>query len=243
MGDGSHQADDLTESYVVLGIDGYKSWEVARQLFGADVLGLPYLSIERYVFNDVPIRLFRSGKTSEFGYLLMAPQEIANDLFDKVYALAQSQQGCLCGANIHNGLRLEGRFFNVFAEGSTVGDPLALGLQWMIDFEKEQFRGSEALQKRRSVGLQKKIIGIQAPKGVTLEPGTSIFDGDTPVGRLEATCFSHILDASLGLALFTIDVAYAGLLFNFGSPSGPEIKTISMPPIMPKSLTVKLDEI
>ena len=62
-GDG-HGGEDCTESHIVLGIDGFKAWEVVRQLFGADILGLPYLSIERYLFNDTPIRLFRSGKTS-----------------------------------------------------------------------------------------------------------------------------------------------------------------------------------
>ena len=62
-------AEDLTESEVLLGIDGFKAWAVVKELFGADVLGLPYLSIERYEFEGTPVRLFRAGKTSEFGYL------------------------------------------------------------------------------------------------------------------------------------------------------------------------------
>jgi hypothetical protein len=45
------------------------------------------------------------------------------------------------------------------------------------------------------------------------------------------------------LALLDIDVAFAGLTFNLKSPGGPVVNTISMPPIMPKSLSVKLDEI
>ena len=242
MADGGSRAEDLTETHIVLGIDGYKSWEVARKLFGADVLGLPYLSIERYTFNDVPIRMFRGGKTSEFGYLLMAPNEIAEALFDKIYHLVQELDGCLCGNGIHDLLRLEGRFFNVFAEGKSVTDPLSLGLQWMIDFDKDGFPGYNALRERRSGGLKKKIIGIQASKGMAIETGIALFDGDNQVGKVEASCFSYILDAFVGLALLSVDVAYAGLTFTYGSPSGPEIKTISMPPIMPKSLTVKLDE-
>ena len=241
-GDG-HGGEDCTESHIVLGIDGFKAWEVVRQLFGADILGLPYLSIERYLFNDTPIRLFRSGKTSEFGYLLMAPRECADALFEKVFTLAQSLQGSLCGTAIHNDLRLEGRFFNVFAEGRGVGDPLQLGLQWMIDFEKERFCGREPIMHRRTAGLQKKIIGIQAPESVSFETGKNLFDGEQAVGTIKGTCFSFVLNSALGLALFDSRVAYAGLPFHYESPSGPEIHTISMPPIMPKSLTVKLDEL
>jgi len=37
-------------------------------------------------------------------------------------------------------------------------------------------------------------------------------------------------------------LAYSGLSFRLGTADGPAVKTISMPPIMPKSLTVKLDE-
>jgi hypothetical protein len=33
------------------------------------------------------------------------------------------------------------------------------------------------------------------------------------------------------------------LSFRLDSPEGEEVKTISMPPIMPKSLTIKLDEL
>jgi aminomethyltransferase len=243
MGCGVAGAEDLTESHVVIGIDGYKSWEVARKLFGPDVLGLPYLSIEQYRFNDVPVRLFRSGKTSEFGYLIMAPVEIAAPLFEKIQALAVEQQGALCSAAIHSDLRLEGRFFNVFGEGAEVGDPLALGLQWMIDFDKEQFPGRDKIFERRAAGLTKKIIGVKAPRPVVFEKGAKLFDDGREVGVVKATCFSYVLDASLSLALFDVEVAFAGLPFNYGSPDGPVVTTISMPPIMPKSLTVKLDEI
>ncbi|MBN1307846.1 MAG: aminomethyltransferase family protein [Chitinispirillaceae bacterium] len=240
---GGRDGEDWTESHAVIGVDGYKAWEVVRQLFGADILGLPYLSIERYLFNDIPVRVLRCGKTSEFGYLIVAPQELAGALFDTVMTIAQSLNGSLCGTAVHNDLRLEGRFFNIFAEGREVRDPLALGLQWMIDFEKERFIGRDALVARRSAGVRKKIIGIRAPDSVTFETGKTLFDGDTEVGAVKAACYSYQLNASLGLALFESDVAYAGLPFHYGSPSGQVVQSISMPPIMPKSLTVKLDEL
>ena len=68
-------AQDLTDSHVLLSVDGFSAWAVVRDLFGADVLGLPYLSVELYPFADEQVYLFRAGKTSEFGYLLMAPRE------------------------------------------------------------------------------------------------------------------------------------------------------------------------
>jgi glycine cleavage system aminomethyltransferase T len=243
MGAADAGMEDMTPTHALLSIDGYKAWSVARDLFGPDVLGLPYLSIERYDFKGTPVSLFRAGKTSEFGYLLCVPKDKAGELFDACLDGAKKVGGGLCGLEIHNDLRLEGRFFNIFAEGVTVKDPLALGLQWMIDFNKEKFTGRDAILARRSSGLTHKIIGISSPADVELKPGTSIYNGPDKVAEVSATCFSYALNRHVGLALFPKGIAYAGLSFCLGSAGGPSLETISMPPIMPKSLTVKLDEI
>jgi len=53
-------AEDLTDSHALLSVDGFKAWEVAKEIFGADVLGLPYLSIEAYPFQGASVRLIRA---------------------------------------------------------------------------------------------------------------------------------------------------------------------------------------
>ena len=235
--------EDITQSHVVLSVDGYHAWKVVKQLFGADVLGLPYLSVETYPYEGSHVLLFRAGKTCEFGYLLMAPNEIGKKLMEATIALAKEHEGGLCGVDIHNALRLEGRFFNIFAEGARVKDPLPLGLQWMIDFDKESFLGSDAILGRRNAGLKNKIIGVKVAASVDdFKVNDPLFCEGRPVASVEATCFSHVLNAHVGLALFPFDMAYAGLRLNLQKPDGPEVETISMPPIMPKSLSAKLHE-
>lgn len=238
------QIKDITESHVVFSIDGFHAWRVVKELFGADVLGLPYLSVETYPFEGSSVLLFRCGKTSEFGYLVMASKDQGPKLLEALVSQAEKNEGGLCGSNVHDALRLEGRFFNIFAEGQRVKDPLSLGLQWMIDFDKESFLGKSAILQRREQGLNNKIIGlkINATQG-RLKVGDSIFYKADKVADIEAVCFSHVLDAWVGLALFPKDIAYAGLTFHLNQATGPQIETISMPPIMPKSLSVKLDEL
>lgn len=236
------EVTELTGSVVAVGIDGYKAWEVAKQLFGTDILGLPYLSIETYPFEGTDIRLIRAGKTSEFGYSLIAPLEVAEKLFSAIKDTAEKLGGGLCGTDIHNDLRLEGRFFNIFAEGRRVKDPLTLGLQWMIDFDKDGFHGSSPILARRNEGLKKKITGVRGGPGVQFEPGESIFSETGDVGTVVTSCYSFVLDRHIGLALFPVEIAYAGLAFTLDKAAGRPLETISMPPIMPKSLNVKLDE-
>lgn len=232
---------DITEKFVCIGIDGYYAWKVVKKLFGADVLGLPYLSLELYNFENEKVYLFRVGKTSEFGYILMAPLSIAEKLFEEINSLAVEFKGGLCSNEIHNDLRLEGRFFNVFAEGARVQEPLCLGLQWMIDFDKENFIGHDAIWDQRRKGCKEKIVGVRT-KSSDIQIGQSIYDGEAKIGSIKAVCFSYVLNSYIGLALLDKEYAYSGLSFHLNSPIGEEIKTISMPPIMPKSLSIKLDD-
>ena len=236
---------DLSATHAVISIDGCRAWAVVKDLFGADVLGLPYLSIEVYPFDDVEVRLLRAGKTAEFGYLLVVPDQAAEALFDTVLSrAAEVEGGGLCGVDIHHDLRLEGRFFDIYAEGAEVRDPLELGLQWMIDFDKDEFRGREAILARRDAGQQQKVIGVRFDgNNDAFAAGAELYDGDDAVGRIVTTARSRVLEADLGLAMLRMDAAYAGLRLALGSADGPAVQTISMPPIMPKSLGIRLDEL
>jgi aminomethyltransferase len=236
--------EDLAGTHAVIGVDGYRSWDVMRALFGAEVLGLPYLSIERCPFEDIEVALLRAGKTGEFGYLVLVPQDKAESLLGALSAEVERVGGGLCGVEVHDTLRLDGRFFNIYAEGRSVGDPLPLGLQWMIDFDKGAYRGSERIAERRSRGVAEKIVGVRADTGAgTLAAGTKLYAGGAEAGDIRVACRSYVLDADMGLGLLPTGMAYAGVTLNLGSPAGPEVRTVSMPPFMPKSLTVKLDEI
>ena len=124
-----------------------------------------------------------------------------------------------------------------------MGDPLVLGLQWMMDFEKSDYRGAAAILRRRGEGLSRKVIGVLAAPGEKqLKVGARLFHGADEVAEVVAETGSPVLGRPVALAVFRNDVAYAGLPFSLGSPQGPAVGTISMPPIMAKSLSVKLDE-
>jgi aminomethyltransferase len=234
-------AEDLSAKTALIGIDGFRAYAVAKAVFGADVLGLPYLSIESYDLDGAQVKLIRGGKTSEFGYLLLVPAESAPAIWRRLEEAGEPHGVKPVGAAAHSVLRLDGRFFNVHEEGKAVRDPLALGLQWMIDFGGEEARGLSAIRERRAGGLKKKIIGLlPAETGGALDAGDAILTCGTEVAKVVTAAFSPTLGGRIGLALFDIEYAYAGLTFQ--GADGRGIRTVSMPPITPKSLTIKLDE-
>lgn len=242
LSDDASMPEDMSETHVLFGLDGFNAWAVAKDLFGADVLGLPYMSIEMYTADDIEVKLLRAGKTSEFGYLLLAPVESAESLWLKIEAAGEKYGLKPVGFDTHMALRLDGRFFNIHEEGAAVKDPLPLGLQWMADFENEEdFRGRDALLARREQGTTRKIVGVVTEgKDAPLLSGDKIFYKKSLVAETVTAAFSPVLDARIGLALFDAPYAYAGLTFE--GEDGRAISTISMPPFTAKSLSVRLDE-
>ncbi len=232
---------DISDSTALFGIDGFKAWAVAKDLFGPDVLGLPYLSLEMYELDGVEVKLLRAGKTSEFGYLLLVPASEAASVWTKIENVGEPYGLKPVGLDAHLALRLDGRFFNIHAEGAEIKDPLQLGLQWMIDLEGDDFRGREAIMRRRADGLKNKIVGVvPAAKNGELRNGDKILHRERVVAEVVTACDSPSLGHRIGLALFELDFAYSGLTFD--SENDGQVRTVSMPPFTPQSLTVKLDE-
>jgi aminomethyltransferase len=233
--------ENISETTVLFGLDGFNAWAVAKTLFGPDVLGLPYMSIETYELNGADVKVLRAGKTSEFGYMFLTEAENGVGVWTAIEEAGAPFGLKPIGFDTHMALRLDGRFFNIHEEGAVVRDPLLLGLQWMVDIEGDDFRGRDPLMARREKGLTHKTIGVvtDGPKDA-LSPGDQILHGDEVVAEVVTSALSPTLNTRIGLALFGIEYAYAGLTFN--KRDGSRIHTVSMPPFTAKSLTIRLDE-
>ena len=232
---------NASEDTVLLGLDGFNAWAVVKALFGPDVLGLPYMSIETYDLDEMSVKVLRAGKTSEFGYMLLADAKHGEALYKAIEAAGDAFGLKPVGFDTHMALRLDGRFFNIHEEGAAVKDPLPLGLQWMIDLEGDDFRGKAPLFARREKGLSKKVVGVVSESmEAPLSIGDTIRHNETDIATVITVRPSPTLQARIALALFDLEYAYAGL--DFTCKNGTKVTTVSMPPFTAKSLTIRLDE-
>ena len=236
----SQNVRDITDSHVLLSVDGPLAWKVAREIFGADILNLPFLSIEKYDFEGESVYLLRNGKTGEFGYQFLAPSSAAESLSAKIEASLETLGGCVCGFDAHKIARMEGNFFNIYGEGLKVECPLELGLQWMVDFDKESFVGSKSIFQKRENGLARRLVGLQSAGEI--KEDCDIFDGDLPIGKVVSAARSHTLEKYLALAVFDQNYALSGFDFSTAPNAETTVSTISRPPIVAESLKKGMEE-
>ncbi len=233
-------ARDITNTHILLSVDGPVAWKVAKEIFGSDILNLSFLSSEKYKFDGESVYLLRNGKTGEYGYQFLAPNSVAEKLADKILESVKSLDGEICGFDTLQAARLEGNFFNVYAEGARVKDPLELGLQWTIDFEKPSFIGSNAIFKKREDGVKKHIVCLKSSTEIKL--GDKIFDGSCEVGEVISVAQSATTQVWLATALFSDEYTAAGFAYST-SPNGDElVETISRPAIVAESLLKPMED-
>ena len=242
---GNDLLEDATDDLTAISLDGPGAWRLPADLVDPDILGMPYLSVENYELGDTPVRLLRAGKTGEFGYLLVVDAGEAEAVWRTLLDAAAPLGGGPCGLDVHDLLRLDGRFFNVHQEGRLVRDPLPIGLQWMVDFDKDVFSGRDALLARRTAGLQKKSIGLAlSDADARFSPGAAVLLDGERVGEVLTSGMSYTLGRSMGLALVDRAVAYSGLDFVIEEGGAAlDAASISLPPFIPESLNIKLDEV
>jgi len=227
--------EDLDESHAILSLNGPFAWELLAAWLGPEIIGFPYLSF----YRPTPDRIFfRTGKTGEFGYLLLVPREEAPAVWETLTDVGGPFELVWAGADALAHCGMENFFFDIWREGQIARaeglTPIELQLQWRVSYEKS-YPGSAALQRRRERGPTHRMIGVVSPSA--LEAEAPIFWQDRPIGRLLRVAPPRTLAHWIGLALVETAWAYSGIdAFTVGDQP---LHTVSTPFVNNLSLAIK----
>ena len=217
------QRFDATHRLVSL--HGPWAWELLAACLGPDVIGMPYLSFLR---GEGGLVCFRTGKTGEFGYELLVPNESAAQLVDglvtqgKAWGLERVTQPAL------DACALENWFFCIRQAGITELTPLQLGLQWRLS-PKKDFVGAAAA--RAAVMARLTCVVAEGE----LKPGAAVSHDGARIGRVVASVRSVASGWWVANALLDLPFATPGLMVDVG---GVKARTLSPPAVNNRSLFV-----
>ncbi|WP_017624225.1 glycine cleavage T C-terminal barrel domain-containing protein [Nocardiopsis chromatogenes] len=238
-------------------VQGPKSREVMVDLFGQDVMDVPYYFCREYELDGMQVVVSRTGYTSELGFEIYL-KEASRDgvrLWDTVLQ-AGEPHGIQVIGPCHL-RRIEG---GILAWGSDIGldtNPFEVGygyeVSWMVDLDQEaDFVGKEALTRVRDNGISRKLVGVEIggePLGTyndgsmidvfpVHEPGSS----GAPVGKVTSACHSPRLERNIGFAMVPIHLAALGTELTVHRPGGqvPAV-VVEKPFVDPKKMLPKQD--
>ncbi|MEB8292585.1 aminomethyltransferase family protein [Klebsiella michiganensis] len=138
-------------------LEGPYSWELMSEIYGYDIIGLPYCE---YMNTNDDLIIFRCGKHGEFAYQVIGSQSLLVELWVKLQKLGTKYLLKTGGLDYQRIVRVENPGWDkgIYAEYST--NPIELQLQWAIQYDKEDFIGKAAVELMSAQTTARKVVGI-----------------------------------------------------------------------------------
>jgi 4-methylaminobutanoate oxidase (formaldehyde-forming) len=225
--DGSVAIEDVSSSYVCLGLWGPKARKILEKVTRADVsnAGFPYMTARRIMIGDVPALASRVTYVGELGWEFYCPMEYGLRLWDTLWEAGQAEGMVAAGYKAIDSLRLEKGYRYWSSEISPDYTPLEAGLGFAIRMNKAEFIGKEALLAQKKAGLKRKLCCMTLSDDRTIALGKEPIrskDGKV-IGWVASGGYGYSVEKSIIYAYLPVEYATAGTEFEvefFGEPVG-----------------------
>ncbi len=197
-------------------IQGPKSKEVIRTLFGDEVVDLRYYWCTETEVEGIPVVVSRTGWTGEVGYeIYLRDSSRGDDLWNAVEK-AGEPHGIRAIAP-SEARRIEAGIFNYGSDMRIEDTPFHVtGLERLVELDQEaDFIGRQALERISSGGVDRKLVGVGIGGSPLSEEGAvadfrPVERDGTQVGRVTGAAWSPRLERNVGFAWVPIELAEAG---------------------------------
>jgi glycine cleavage system aminomethyltransferase T len=221
-----------------LQIQGPKSKDVVRDLFGEKVLGLKYYFFTETELDGIPVVVTRTGWTSEVGYeVYLCDATRGTELWQKIIEAGQPYDIKPTGPSDIR--RVEGGIFNWGADMTYDNNPFELGLDRLVNLDMDaDFIGKGALRRIREQGVSRKIAGVEI--GGQRFPSLNftkwpVRSGGEVVGKVTSAVYSPRLEKNIGYAWVPVELAEEGTMLDVESEWGErEATVVAMPFVDPE---------
>lgn len=208
-----------------LAIQGPKALDVARDLFGADVVdSLGFFHHRSVELDSIPMVICRSGWSKQGGVeLFLTNGSRGNQLWDRVMAAGEPYGIGPGGPNQQE--RIESGLLSYGTDHDGDTDPVEAGLGQYVSLDGiHDFVGRTGLEARLMRTVRRNVVNVRLARDVTDVIGSEnpwpAFIDDEPVGQVRTAVWSTKFETWLGLAQLATPHDAAGTTFEVTLPSG-----------------------
>ena len=212
-----------------LQLQGPKSGEIMRALFGDDIMDLRYYWLREVELHGIPLIVSRTGWSSELGYEIYLRDGSKGDLLWETIMAAGLEFGLKPG-HTSSIRRIEGGMLSYHADADMGTNPFELGFDRLVNLDMEaDFIGKAALRRIKDKGVRRKQIGLIIDGTPRTGPNTTFWqinlDG-APIGKVTSAVYSPRLEQNIALAMVSAEHANIGAQVEVVTMSGSVNATI-----------------
>ncbi|MDX2153516.1 MAG: glycine cleavage system aminomethyltransferase GcvT [Bryobacteraceae bacterium] len=199
-----------SERYAQLAVQGPKAAATLQKLTSAPLGAMKYYWFVDDTVCGVPARIARTGYTGEDGFEVYAAPEYAEKLWDAILDAGQESGIRPCGLGARNTLRLEAKMALYGHEIDATIRPFEAGLDWIVKMDKGDFAGRAALEKLRSEGVTRKLVGFEMRGRGIGRDGYEVHIDGAPAGWVTSGGPAPTLNKNIGLCYVPAALAEPG---------------------------------
>ena len=212
-----------------LQLQGPKSGEIMRTLFGDEIMDLRYYWLREVELDGIPLIVSRTGWSSELGYEIYLRDGSKGDRLWETIMAAGLDFGLKPG-HTSSIRRIEGGMLSYHADADMSTNPYELGLDRLVNLEVEaDFIGKAALRRIKDEGASRKQIGLIIDGDPLTGPNTTFWeinsDGEA-IGKVTSAIYSPRLEQNIALAMVSAEHVNIGAQVEVVTKSGPIRATI-----------------
>ncbi|MDC0194849.1 glycine cleavage system protein T [Alphaproteobacteria bacterium] len=200
-----------------LQLQGPKSGEIMKVLFGDNIKNLKYYWLKEIVLHGIPLVVSRTGWSSELGYeIYLRDGSKGSQLWEMIMKAGKSFN--LKPGHTSSIRRIEGGMLSYHADADIHTNPFELGLDRLVNLDSDyKFIGKEALLKIKKNGIKRKQVGIRIDCEPLQGPNTTfwpILKEGIKIGKITSAVYSPRLKKNIALAMILKEYSNIGTLVS-----------------------------
>ena len=187
-----------------LQLQGPRSMDVMKALFGEDIATLKYYWLRHLTLDGVELVVSRTGWSSELGYeIYLQDGSQGSRLWNRI--MAAGEPFGLKPGHTSTIRRIEGGMLSYHADMDINTNPFELGLDRLVALDTaHDFIGKSALQAIRAKGPARRQVGLIIDGAPLTAPNTKFWPvsmNDKVVGKVTSAVYSPRLEQNIALAM------------------------------------------
>jgi aminomethyltransferase len=201
---------NVSPDYAQLAIQGPRAEAVLQTMTAVPLADIKYYRFDRGDVDGAAAIVSRTGYTGEDGFeIYLAPEHAPRVLRKLVDAGVKP-----CGLGARDTLRLEAKMALYGNDIDQTTTPIEADLSWIVKLDKGAFSGRDVLEREKSEGPKRKLVGFEMIDRGIGRHGYPIVEGGQEIGVVTSGTHSPTLKKAIGLAYLPLDKSAQGSEFS-----------------------------
>ncbi|MBI2167087.1 MAG: glycine cleavage system aminomethyltransferase GcvT [Candidatus Omnitrophica bacterium] len=213
--------ENVSDQKFLFALQGPRAQEIVEALFHCDFGSLRYYHFLPLKTDWGELFVSRTGYTGEDGFEILGDRPKAGPFWQALFEAGRPFSLRPAGFGARDTLRLEAGMPLYGQDLDDTTSAVEAGLEWAVDFDKQNFVGRERNFREKAAGPSRKLIGFEMAERGIPRHGFTIEKGGRSLGPVTSGGFAPTLKKNIGLGYVPLEESTLGNEFEIIIRGGP----------------------